>query len=95
MFNIGDRVLVKIHDSIEEIDIGYPGTIHDIEECSEYTEEHFRKLKAWGSKLEYNPIVKTGRYGIKFDNNPTLIEIPYFWEKDISLLLGGFIKEDY
>lgn len=85
MFKIGDNVLVRIHDYINEVDNYYTGVVIDIEQCSEYTDEYFQRLKRWGSAIEYNPIIKTGRYGINFDKNPTLIELPYFWEKDISL----------
>ena len=26
--------------------------------------------------------VKTGRYGIQLDNNPLIVDKPYFWTKD-------------
>lgn len=82
-FNINDRVSVKYRNYINEVDNYYSGTIVDIEECHEYDEETLRRR---GIKIEENPLVKTGRYGIKFDINPTRIEIPYFWESEITLL---------
>lgn len=84
MFKLNDKVSVRIHDYINEVDNYYEGIIIDIEECHEYNEESMRRK---GIYIKDNPLVKTGRYGIQFINaNPTLVAVPYFWEKDLTLL---------
>lgn len=73
--NINDPVLVTFKGN------QYKGIIIDVEECHEY-DEAFAKRSGYA-----NPLVKTGRFGIKFDDtNPTLIDVPYFYSRDIQLV---------
>ena len=70
MFNINDQVLVTFKDK------QYNAVIIDIEQCTEYS----------GIYQQYDKLVYSGRYGVRFiDKNPTLIDIPYFWENDLTL----------
>lgn len=79
--NINDRVIVTIRDHINEVDKFYPGTIVDIETCPEYDIEQLRRNGMYASSDEIK-MVKTGRYGIQLDNNPLIVDKPYFWPKD-------------
>lgn len=81
MYNINDRVVVTIRDHINEADNFYPGTIVDIETCPEYDIEQLRRRGVYASPDEIKT-VKTGRYGIQLDNNPLIVDKPYFWTKD-------------
>lgn len=87
MFNINDRVLVTIPDHINQVDNHYEGTIVDIEECDEYNVEQLRRFRK--SIPDNIKRVSTGRYGIKLDNNPLIVELPYFWPREFKLLDKG------
>ncbi len=73
MFNLNDKVLVDFRGTQHE------AVIIDIEQCSEYIDPRTRKAS--------DKKVFTGRYGVRFvGENPTIIEIPYFWKKELTLI---------
>lgn len=62
----------------------YPAQIIDIEECDEWVRDRFGSYPH-GITQDNVKRVKTGRYGVQFlDINPTIIVLPYFWEKEIE-----------
>ncbi len=57
----------------------YLAKIVDIEHVHDYPITRYTKIPL-DAKL-----VPTGRYGVEFvHDNPTIIKIPYFWEKELS-----------
>lgn len=73
-FAIGQLVYIKYHKD----GLLYPARIVDIEQCRKWVPRYGSYEKPSG---EY---VYTGRYGVQFtETNPTIIDIPYFWPKEI------------
>lgn len=74
IYQIGQEVYIKYHKDQQF----YPAKIVDIEQCKKCVGRptHYEK-----DSTEYE---LTGRYGVQFtDINPTIIDIPYFWEREI------------
>ena len=75
-FAIGQLVYVKYHKDNQF----YPARIVDIEQCRKLVPRPGTYEKP-SDEYEY-----TGRYGVQFtDVNPTIIDVPYFWEHEIYI----------
>lgn len=75
-FSINQLVYIKYHKDCKF----YPARIVDIEQCRKWIPRHGTYEKP-PEEYEY-----TGRYGVEFtETNPTIIDLPYFWEQEIFL----------
>jgi hypothetical protein len=78
-FELNQLVFIIYHKDGKK----YPAKIVDIESCPEYARDRFGRFPH-GITQENIKQTTTGRYGVQFlEINPTIINIPYFWEKEI------------